>query len=81
MLCEFKFEFGEMLEFFQVWVLNLGEYTFFYEHMKFPDQARLCLAISDFESQFLLSQLDYKSVYDKQCWNYEFDVILVITGK
>jgi len=30
-------------------------YTFFYKHMKFRNQARLCLAVFDFEAQIMLS--------------------------
>jgi len=29
-------------------------YIFFYKHMKFPNQARLCLAIYDFEARIML---------------------------
>jgi len=28
---------------------------FFYKHMKFPNQARLCFAIYDFEARIMLS--------------------------
>jgi len=28
---------------------------FFYKHMKFREQARLCLAVSDFEAHIMLS--------------------------
>jgi len=30
-------------------------YVFFYKHMKFQNEARLCLAIYDFEARIMLS--------------------------
>jgi len=46
-------------------LLNIRfEYSFFYKHMKFRNQARLCLAIFHFEAHIMLSLffkvLDYR---------------------
>jgi len=35
---------------------------FFYKHMKFRIQARLCLAVSDFEAQVMLSFSRYQTI-------------------
>jgi len=36
-------------------VRNIFRYMFFYKHMKFRNQARLCLAVSDFEAHIMPS--------------------------